>query len=401
LGLRWEASGWGQVCTRTCAPYGMQWEALGEAGGCGIWGNCSRVSYLPGSAVAITIRGMRKRSLLAVAILALGAGVASSAPVTWELHGNRWMQVNNAPTTAPAPEPVLDRAERMIAAGNGKNGARTAIEWLRIHPKKDAPQRDRALMLVAKGYFDDGKRVDAFYYLDELMDERPESPFYQQALELQYTIADEYLKGYKRVFIWFPTLEAEDEAVDMLYHIQQRSPGSRLAEKALLRTADYYYANSDFDLAADAYGVFLKSYPRSPLVPRIRLRRAYSTLAQFRGTRYDATPLVDARAQLVDIATAYPEMSEEEGLFDLVRRIDGTFAQKLYRTADFYRRTKEPAASVYNYRYLDETFPNSPEAKLARERLKQFPPKVLSERPPRPGTGYAPATQPSTMPEVR
>jgi hypothetical protein len=338
---------------------------------------------------------MRTRGLLALSILALGASIASAAPVTWELRGNRWMQVpTTAPTTAPAPQPALDLAERMIAAGNGKSGAKTAIEWLRNKPK-DAPQRDRALMLVARGFFEDGKRVDAFYYLDELMDEQPDSPLYQQALDLQYQIADEYLKGYQRVFLYWPILDASDEAVDMMYRIQQRSPGSRLAEKALLRTADYYYSNSDFDLAADAYTIYMRSYPRSPLIPRVRLRRAYSTLAQFRGTRYDATPLVDARAQLVDEAAAYPDIAEEEGLVDLVRRVDATFAQKVYRTADFYRRTNEPEAAIYNYRFLIATFARSPEAKLAQERLNDFPPKLRAAKWPRGGTGYAPSTQPA------
>ena len=336
---------------------------------------------------------MRKRGLVAGSILALMTTVASAAPVTWELRGNRWEQVAQAPTTQSASQPILDRAEQMIAAGNGYAGARTAIEWLRGKPRS-TPQRDRALFLVAEGLYRDSKRVDAFYYLDELMDEHPDSVYYQQALNKQYDIADAYLRGYKRVFLYLPIIDAEDEAIDMLFRIQTRSPGSRMAEKALLRTADHYYASSDFDLAADAYGVYLKSYPRSPLVPRIRLRRAYSTLAQFRGTRYDATPLIDARAQLVDEAAAYPDIAAEEGLLDLVRRIDDTFAQKIYRTADFCRRTNQPGAAVYYYRFLIGTFPNAPEAKLAAKRLAEFPANILASRQPQSGTGYAPSTQP-------
>ena len=320
---------------------------------------------------------------------------------TWELRGNRWVELTNAPTTAPTPQPVLDQAQRMIEAGNGKAGARTAVEWLRDRPR-DTPQRDRALMLVAEGYFLDGKRMDAFYYLDELMDEHPESPLYARALQRQFDIADAYLNGYKRVFLWFPTLGAQDEAMDMLFRIQQRSPGSQMAEKALLRAADHYYKTSEFDIAADAYMSYLRSYPRSPLVPRIRLRRAYATLAQFHGTRYDATPLVDARSQLSEIASAYPEIADEEGLLDLVRRIDDTFAKKVYRTADFYRRTRQPVAAVYNYRFLIATFPGTPEAKLAAERLKEFPASVLANRAPRPSDSYLPSTQPiyPEMPEV-
>ena len=81
----------------------------------------------------------------------------------------------------------------------------------------------------------------------------------------------------------------------MLYRIQERSPGSPLAERALLRTADYYYNTGQFELASDAYAAYVRSYPRSPNVPRVRLRRAFASYAQFRGTKFDATSLLDAR----------------------------------------------------------------------------------------------------------
>jgi outer membrane protein assembly factor BamD (BamD/ComL family) len=47
-----------------------------------------------------------------------------------------------------------------------------------------------------------------------------------------------------------PAFHAYDEAVEMLYRIQQRSPGSQLAERALLRTANYYFSDQQYDFAA-------------------------------------------------------------------------------------------------------------------------------------------------------
>src|SRR5205085_3998781 len=136
-----------------------------------------------------------------------------------------------------------------------------------------------------------------------------------------------------------PMFEAQEEGVEMMYRIQQRSPGSPLAEKALLRTADYYYASADYDLAEDAYGAYVKSYPRSPFVPRVKLRQAYSNLAQFRGLRFDATPVVDAKTQLEAIVQQYPDLAAEENIPSILERIDTTFARKLEVTADFYKRT--------------------------------------------------------------
>jgi len=346
---------------------------------------------------------MRKTFALACAAAVICCPPLLAGPVTWELHeGGRWDQLapTTQATTSPSADLLLDAAERMVAAGQGKAGAKTGIQWLKAHPNKETPLRDRALFVVAQGLYVDSKRVDAFFYLDELMDEYPDSPYFHQALQKQYDMADEYLKGYRRVFIYWPVLGAEDEALDMLYRIQQRAPGSLLAEKALLRTADWYYATSEFDLAADAYAAYERSYPRSPYLSRVRLRRAYSNLAQFRSTWHDPTPLMDARAQLMDIVAAYPELAEQEAIPGLMVRMDEAFAEKIFRAADYYRRTDNPKAAVYYYRYLLAAFPTSPKVDEARERLAAMPKDALAQAAPRAGRGYAPATAPAN-PEER
>jgi outer membrane protein assembly factor BamD (BamD/ComL family) len=148
---------------------------------------------------------------------------------------------------------------------------------------KESANRDRGLYLIAKAFYGYGDRIKAFYYCDELMDTYPESDLFTPALELQYKIADRYLDGYKRRWLGIPIFQAKEEAVEMLYRIRNRAPGSPLAETSLLRTADHYRFDGQFDFAADAYAFYAKQYPRSPMTPRARLWGAYCQLAQFRG----------------------------------------------------------------------------------------------------------------------
>jgi outer membrane assembly lipoprotein YfiO len=268
-------------------------------------------------------------------------------------------------------DPALDRLENLLAGGRKDAALKEIIAWIKSHP--DAPDRDRGLFLLAEAYRQTGDGVRAFYHCDELMEFYPTSRFYYPALEKQYAIADEYLNGRKRTVLGFIPVGAEDEAVEMLFRIQERSPGSPIAERSLLRTADYYYDSSQFDLAADAYAAYLKSYPRSPEVPRVSLYRAFASLAQFRGLRFDATPLIDARAQLEDVLAKYPQLATQEGVQEFIQRIDATVAAKVYVTADFYRRTREPRAAVYLWRYLMKTYPDSREAQLAQRDLDRAP----------------------------
>lgn len=329
-------------------------------------------------------------------LLALGwvaMGVAAEQPPTtapsWERRDSgRWLKVTE-PTATPATDETLDHVEEMIKAKQGTPAKKIVVAWLKIN--KESPLRDRGLYLLGQANFLNGDRLMSFYNFDELLDTYPGGRYFFPALDRQYEIADQYLRGYKNRFLGLPILSATSEATEMLYRIQQRAPGSPIAEKALLRAADYYYADSDFDIAADAYAAYIRSYPRSPLIPRVRLRQAFSALAQFRGVRFDATPIIDARQQLLDLAAAYPTIADEENIPAIVQRIDAALAKKLWVTADYYRRTDKPAAATYYYQHLVKTLPDSPEAKEAAARLQR-----VSDQSPKPESPDA--GQPSTQP---
>ncbi len=235
------------------------------------------------------------------------------------------------------------------------------------------------------------------------MDEYPESDLFGAALQKQYDIADAYLSGYKDRFLFMRILDEGGEAVQMMWRIQQRSPGSPLAEKAMLRTADYYYfSERDYDLAEDTYNAYSHNYPGSPEVPRVRLRAAFASLAQFRGVKFDATSLIDARAQLMEIQRRYPDLAIEENVQTVLDQIDAAFCKKLLDQGGVLRENvRKPRGAVYEFRFLAQTYPNSPEAAEARRHLAHMPAVALADAPPPPAAGYAPATEPSTDTQTR
>lgn len=315
---------------------------------------------------------MRWIALLLVLLSATNA-LAQTQPTTrrtWDLTAGQWRE-NQAPATQRAPEPVLDRAEQLIDRRDYKQAWDLSLQW--VLANKHSPNRDRGLHLIARSLFGYGDRIKAFYYCDELLDTYPESPLFPAALELQYRIADAYLDGYKRRWFGVPVFYAKEEGVEMLYRIRNRAPGSPLAEKALLRTADHYRFDGQFDFASDAYAFYARQYPRSPMTPRARLWGAYCSLAQFRGVEFDPTPVIDAREQLRSIAAAYPDLAKEEGIEAILERIDEVFAKKLYATGTFYRRTNAPGAAAYTYKYLMKAHPTAPETERAKMWFNELP----------------------------
>jgi outer membrane assembly lipoprotein YfiO len=341
----------------------------------------------------------RNSLIICASIILAGASVVRADPPTSQIseyagHG-QWRQiVAPSPTPDLIPDATLDRVERMIDAHDISAAHDLLSPWLKANLK--APDRDRGLFLLAEIYFQQDDRLTSFYHLDELMDKFPSSRFFGAALQKQYDIGDAFLNGYKRKFLRLRILSAEDEGIEILYRVQERSPGSALAERALLRTADYYFRSSQFDLAEDAYGAFARGFPRSPDVAYVKLREAFSSLAQFRGVRYDSTPLLNARAQFSDFLQAYPELAAQENVKERIERIDNTLADKLYVTGDFYARTHKPVAAAYVYRYALERYPAAPIANTTRMALAELPAAALkSPPPPTISSGEFPATAPT------
>jgi outer membrane assembly lipoprotein YfiO len=299
------------------------------------------------------------------------ATAPAGRPQTIELrNGQFWEPVVN-PTTAPASDETLDRAERLVQNNSNAAARKLLIAWLKR--ERNSPLRDRALYLLGLADYQYGDRIQSFYTFDELMDQHPDSKYFYQALEKQYQIADAFLNGYKRRLLWIPMLGAEDEAIEMLFRIQERSPGSPLAEKALKRTADYYYADAQYDLAVDAYQAFIDRFRRSPEIPEARIKKAFAELAQFHGTRFDPTPVINARTSLEELAIDYPDLARQENVAAVIERIDAALARKVYQNAHFYLDTHQPGAAAYNFRYLIKNYPKSAEAERAKVELAQLP----------------------------
>lgn len=317
----------------------------------------------------LTIAGMR-RTLIAITAAGMfqSLTLAQEDRKTFELTNGRLTEVATTnPASLPAPDATLKRIEGFIDRQQFAAAEKASLVWLLSH--KADPHFDLGLYLHAVALNGNGDPIKAFYYADQLLDTYPASAYFTQALELQYNMGDSLLGGRKLSILGLKVLDGESEGVEMMFRIQQRSPGAPLAERALRRTADYYFASGSFDLASDAYGAYASTYPRSPNLPEVLLRQAFSNYAQFTGVKFDPTPLVNARAQMNDLLAKYPEIAKRENLQSFIDSIDKTLARKLWVTADFYKRTDKPDAAKSTLQVLVREYPQTDEAQQAKQML--------------------------------
>ncbi|MBM4110231.1 MAG: outer membrane protein assembly factor BamD [Phycisphaerae bacterium] len=293
-------------------------------------------------------------------IVALLAPIALAVPClgqTQVLDANdQW--VAPAGVDPASAEGRLQIVRETLARGEYARAQKLADAWLETFPANGL--RARCLLARGDALWKGGNEYDALFDYEEVARRYPSSDVFVLALEREYTIACAYADGLKRRFFGTVRIvDATDEAVEMLIRIQERLPGSQLAEQAGMRLADHYFDTRQLDMAAEAYDLFAQNYPRSPQVDKARLRLIYATCASFRGPDHSAKGLVEAQIRLREMQVRDPMLANRIGAEALLVRIDESEARKLLSEARWYIDQGDLVGAERFIRRLVTRFPRS------------------------------------------
>ncbi len=308
------------------------------------------------------------------AVLGLSA-TAFAAPPGWELRNGAWVPVVQPdPTT---PEGQVATMIHDLEANQTKKVIADAKKWIKAN--KTNPLLAQVLLLQGDAEVLRGNRYRALFSYEDLVNNFPSSELYPFVLQREFDIADSFLKGYKRKFFGMRILGCSEEAIEMLDRIQDRQRGSPLAERAGLRVADYYYNDSRFQEAVEAYGDFVRRYPYSQYVRKAEIRRAEASLGSFRGVLFDVTPLLDARERLSAISEVYPQSAEQlqvKAIEDRIYQIEG---RRELEVARYYWRAGRKYASGWYYKRVINNWPGTIYAQEAKAELRRKMPEKVAK----------------------
>lgn len=297
------------------------------------------------------------------------------------------------------PEGELHAIRKLIAERRPGEASDVAKAWIKEHPNHP---------LLAQAYLirGDARAANKDYYkalfdYEYVIRGFPGSDEFNTALERELSIAEAFGRGVKRKLWGMRILPAGGEAEELYIRIQERAPGSKIAERAGIELADFYYRRSEMVLAAEAYELFLQNYPRSQWREHAMKRQILSNLATFKGPRFDATGLIEAQRRLEDYKSDFPAAAEQIGAEALLTRVDETLATRTYLVAEWYEgRGKKVSASVMYKRVLRD-HGGSVAAQRALERLEVIEPELFVDGKPvgleMGGNSVAPVDQPSVV----
>ena len=317
---------------------------------------------------------MRPLPLLA-ALLATAVTAGAAAQQEFKLDDkDRWKELDAPQPGSPAA--VVRMAKLALAKGEPKRALALMDAWLERFPTD--PLRPEAVLTRADAKLALDDEYEALFDLEDVARRYAYSSSFIPALEREYDIAYRYAHGLKRKF-WgtFRWVNAEDDAQEILIRIQERLPGSALAEKSGITLADYYFDHRDMQLAADAYDLFVQNYPRSRFADKARLRLIASYCSGYKGPQFDAKGLLEASAKLRELQAAQPQLAKQIGAEAILLRIYESEADKRLTTANWYWQIGDPISAEREIRALVKKYPRSVSAIQALRAVDQ----VLAKLP--------------------
>lgn len=290
--------------------------------------------------------------------------VLSSAPAQsggYALSADRSWEAQPGPERG-SDEWTIGEARRLLAEDRAHEARKLLDAWLDQHERSGSPLLPQAYMVRgdARNALDD--EFGALYDYEAIIKGYKQSEEFPAAVGRELEIGLRYADGLKLKFIGIRMIDSAEVAVELLVRVQERLPRSQAAEKAAIELADFYYRQRDMKLAHEAYDLYLLNFPNGPSRVKAQQRRIQTDVARFKGPRYNAAGLINAKVQIKDFAQRFPVEAEQSGMNEaLVARLDESMAAQILDTAEWYLATGD-----------------DPSARLALRRLIRDHPRTLS-----------------------
>lgn len=311
---------------------------------------------------------MDRMSPLVGVVLVIGMASTAHAQQRFRLTDGLWKPVGEY-RTGEAVAGGQD-VRRAIAEEDFDKAIELADRWLAQYPNH--PNAPDVFLLRGDAKMAKGDYYKSLYDYEAVLRRYPGSRAFNIALEREFTIAHMYATGVKRKLWGMRFVPAGGEAEELFIRIQERAPGSEIGRKASMALADYYYRQAEMESATDAYDLFLLNYPRSEERERAMRRLIESNLATFKGPKFDATGLVEAKARLGDYEAEFPAAAEKMGTDALVVRIEESLAQKMLENAKWYMKKGERVSAAFTLRRLVQRYSTSAAAQEALGELEKM-----------------------------
>lgn len=289
-----------------------------------------------------------------------------------------------------AAEAELDAAEQLFRRGKLPEAE---VAYAKIAKKyKETVYGERAQYFVAETQYQRNHLVKANDSFETLLTTYPSTRYMDKATARVYEIAKTWLaysegkandkdnaKGEApELHFWqsrfsgaLPAIDVSGHAIAALDHVRARDATGPLADDAVLRIAEYYHDNKDYESAGEHYDQLVAENPKSPFVHKARLASIDSKMKAYLGPEYDGTGLEKANEAIKQTLITFPDRQAgtTDELMHTQDLIRDQRAERAFVHAKYYKEAGAIDSAEFYYAMIVKRWPESTWATKAKVQL--------------------------------
>jgi outer membrane protein assembly factor BamD len=273
----------------------------------------------------------------------------------------------------------LEVAREALEAGRYGEAIKAARRTVQNWPLSDyAPE---AQYLLARAYDARGRSERAFKEYQLLLERYPKFDKYQEVVERQFEIANEYLAGkWFRLWGTIPLFGSMERTVQMYEKVIKNGPYSAVAPQAQINIGSARENQSSFFNKIDPFREALQAYltaadryfENQEIASEAVFRAANAYFQQAQKADYDQTMAAQAIATFGDFITLYPNDPRVAEARERISQLRVEQARGSYATAQFYEKRKSWSGALIYYNEVLLNDPTSPYAEPARQKIQEI-----------------------------
>ena len=208
---------------------------------------------------------------------------------------------------------------------------------------------------------------------------QPAPKFFEQTIEYKFQIAQEFEHGEKKPLLglsgmpkWIP---AYQEAIEIYDEVIMALPQHDLAVQAMLGKGSLLFKEGEYKESVETFQTLIRRFPKHPLACDSYIAITNVYLMQSKEEYPDPDYLELAEINAKKFKMDFPSHPKVAAIEEMLVEMRELFAGELYKTAQFYERTKKPKAAMIYYSKILSKYPGTQVSLQSQKRLDVLGPK--------------------------
>ncbi|CAN5792925.1 hypothetical protein BH20VER1_BH20VER1_00060 [soil metagenome] len=285
---------------------------------------------------------------------------------------------------APGDEEVSGNAQQLFQmaqeaenSGNWGRAQKLYRQIVRRHPKDTLAAG--AAYRFAYLHEKNGDLMKAAGAYRVVVENYPRSPNFEESIEAQFRIGEQYLNGKKLKLLGIPIRSAVERSIEIFAAIVRTAPYGRYTARAQFNIGLANEKQSNYEAAVKAYQAVAEKFPEHAVAADAQYQIGYLWFNAARTGTRDAKAAENARNGFEDFLARYPRSEKAPQARENLRMLDQKETTNAFQIARFYDKQKNYKAAVIYYYDVIRQQPGSPQSQQARQRVEELRPKVGDE----------------------